>query len=270
MTSGILGELSADCSSCVGLCCVGPGFAASADFPIDKPAGTPCPHLRDDDLCAVHDRLVPLGFPGCVTFDCFGAGQFVTRRTFAGRHWRDEPRMFGALEVVRALHEIRWYLAQARRHPRAEPVWGEVDDTDARVAELVQEPPDALLAIDVDAVRRDVGPLLGRVADLVRAPHGRDLTRADLSGARLAGADLSGAGLRGALLLGADLRGADLARADLLGADLRGADVAGADLTTALFLTRPQIAAARGDGSTRLPDELERPGHWSGPARSTR
>jgi hypothetical protein len=250
--------LVADCSACVGLCCVGPGFRASADFAIDKPAGVPCPHLRDDDRCSVHDRLVPLGFPGCVTFDCFGAGQHVTARTFPGSHWRSEPRMFAALEVVRALHEIRWYLAEARRRPRAEPLWESLDEADARVRALVDAPD--VVGVDVDAVRGEVGPLLGEVADLVRAPAGRDLTYADLSGRRLR--DLAGASLRGALLLGADLRGADLARADLLGADLRGADVSGADLGDALFLTRPQVAAARGDGSTRLPEVLERPAHW--------
>ncbi|HEY6597232.1 MAG TPA: pentapeptide repeat-containing protein, partial [Asanoa sp.] len=36
-------ELRADCTRCVGLCCVAPAFSASADFAIDKPAGRPCP-----------------------------------------------------------------------------------------------------------------------------------------------------------------------------------------------------------------------------------
>ena len=39
-------DLTADCSRCAGLCCVLPAFAASADFAVDKPAGTPCRHLR--------------------------------------------------------------------------------------------------------------------------------------------------------------------------------------------------------------------------------
>ena len=36
----------------------------------------------------------------------------------------------------------------------------------------------------------------------------------------------------------------------------------GADLSDALFLTRPQLAAARGDAATRIPTDLERPAHW--------
>ena len=94
-----------------------------------------------------------------------------------------------------------------------------------------------------------------------RWPAARDRTRADLAGQRVAG-DRRGWSFRGALMIGADLRGADLTEADLLGADLRGADVRGCDLSTALFLTQPQVNAAKGDAATVLPDGLARPGHW--------
>jgi uncharacterized protein YjbI with pentapeptide repeats len=65
------------------------------------------------------------------------------------------------------------------------------------------------------------------------------------------------------VLLGADLREADLRQADLLGADLRGADVSGARLDETLFLTQPQVQAARGDDATRVPGVLTRPAHWT-------
>ena len=64
-------------------------------------------------------------------------------------------------------------------------------------------------------------------------------------GADLRGLDLRTADLNGALLIGVDLRDADLRHADLLGADLRDADLRGSRLDAALFLTRPQLAAAR-------------------------
>ncbi len=70
------------------------------------------------------------------------------------------------------------------------------------------------------------------------------------------------ADLRGALLIGADLRSTDLRMADLLGADLRGADLTGADLADALFVTGPQLTAARGDEATRIPEPVPRPAHW--------
>ncbi|MFJ6350796.1 pentapeptide repeat-containing protein [Streptomyces sp. NPDC092046] len=59
------------------------------------------------------------------------------------------------------------------------------------------------------------------------------------------------------------MSGADLSLADLIGADLRDADLSGADLTGALFLTQPQLNAARGDAATRLSDGFARPAHWS-------
>ena len=39
------------------------------------PAGKPCPNLREDFRCRIHEQLAERGFPGCVVFDCFGAGQ---------------------------------------------------------------------------------------------------------------------------------------------------------------------------------------------------
>ena len=129
---------------------------------------------------------------------------------------------------------------------------------------LAAAPPVVLDELDVEPHRSAAVPLLRAASEQARAGlDGRDLSGADLTGARLQGERLVGASLRGALLLGADLRDADLDRADLTGADLRGADLRGARLSGALFLTRMQVAAARGDDRTSLPDLLERPDHWA-------
>lgn len=93
-----MSELRADCARCMGLCCVAPGFARSADFAIDKPAGTACPNLAADDSCSIHSELRPRGFPGCTTYDCFGAGQQVTQQTYAGAAtWRSDPASAGEI-----------------------------------------------------------------------------------------------------------------------------------------------------------------------------
>jgi uncharacterized protein YjbI with pentapeptide repeats len=262
-------ELRADCSRCVALCCVAPAFARSADFAIDKPAGTPCPNLRADFRCGIHDRLRPSGFPGCAVFDCFGAGQQVTQVTFAGRDWRSEPalapRMFAAFAVMRDLHELLYYLRAALELPDAAPVHGDLRAALALTLGLTRLPADGLVEFDVAGHRSSVNALLNRASALARSRFRRALDRrgADLAGASLHGADLRGASLRGALLIGADLRRADLTLADLTGADLRGADLRGADLSAALFLTRAQIDAARGDAATRLPTGFDRPSHWA-------
>lgn len=263
-------DLTADCSRCTGLCCVAPAFAASADFAIDKPAGTPCPNLQPDSRCGVHDQLRDRGFPGCVVFDCFGAGQRITQHTFPGRDWRTDAAtataVFAAFPVMRQLTELLWHLTEAGTLLPAGPLATDVAAAHARADGLTRATAEELSALDAGALRREVGELLGRVSDAARADvPGRapDRRGADLMGAALRGADLHGASLRGAYLIGADLRGADLRRTDLLGADLRAADLRGADLTGALFLTRPQLTAATGDAGTSLPDSLTRPAHWS-------
>jgi hypothetical protein len=258
--------LRADCSRCAGLCCVAPPFAASADFAFDKPAATPCHHLRDDFRCGIHDRLRAEGMPGCAVFDCFGAGQRITQLTFGGRDWRAAPELaaaqFAVLPVVRQLHEMLWYLVEALALPAAALLHDDVRALRSRTEELAAGTAEELRALDVGDHRRAVGDLLQQVSERVRGGDGVDRRGADLIGRDLRGTDLRGASLRGALLIGADLRRADLRRADLLGADLRAADVRGTDLSACLFVTQPQVSAARGDEATAIPAVLLRPAHW--------
>jgi uncharacterized protein YjbI with pentapeptide repeats len=268
-------ELRPDCGRCLGLCCVAPAFAASADFAFDKPAGVACPHLGPGSRCGIHDRLREEGMPGCVAYDCFGAGQHVTRATMAGADWREScgvaGRLFDAFAVMRQLHELAWYLVEALAMKAARPVHGELRIALEGVEALTREPADGLLAADVEGRREAIGILLGKASELVRAgaeggPRRRERDRrgADLAGADLRGRDLRGVNLRGALLIGADLRDSDLRLADLAGADLRGADLSGADTRGSLFVTQSQLEAARGDPATRVSPALERPVHWRG------
>ncbi|WP_247701798.1 pentapeptide repeat-containing protein [Streptomyces sp. F63] len=266
--------LRADCANCFALCCVALPFAASADFAAGKPAGRPCANLRRDDFrCGIHTELRERGWPGCTVFDCHGAGQKVSQITFGGRDWRQHPgnarRMFEVFPVMRQLHELLRYVAEALALPVTRTLHGDLRRALRELDDLTHRDAETLLATDVAAVRREINSLLLRAGDLVRAQapghgggHPRNHRGADLVGARLRNADLRGASLRGALLIAADLRGADLRSADVIGADFRDADLRGADLTGAVFLTQPQLDAARGDAGTRLPPALRRPPHW--------
>jgi len=261
--------LRPDCETCVGLCCVAPAFSASADFAIDKPAGQPCPNMQADFRCGIHASLRDFGFAGCAAYDCFGAGQRVSQELFAGADWRAHPDiapgMFAAFSVMRPLHELLWYLAEARTLPATRSLHPELRTASDETEGLAGCDVAALGALDVAAHRQRVNALLRRASTLARSPStGPALDRrgADLVGADLRAIDLRGADLRGAYLIGADLRDADLALADLTGADLRGVDLAGADLGEALFLVQSQLDAARGDRRTGLPPNLERPAHW--------
>jgi len=264
-------DLRADCARCFGLCCVVPAFTASADFAIDKPAGQPCPHLGPGFRCGIHRQLRPRGFPGCAVYDCFGAGQKVAQVTFGGQDWRQAPhtarQMFAAFTVMRQLHELLWYLAEALALSAARPLHGELRRALEQTERLTRSRADALVALDVAACRGQVNALLVRASELARAGLGPPGSRADHRGADLTGADLRGARLRGASLrgaglVGADLADADLTGADLTGADLRAADLRGADLAGAIFVTQSQLDAARGDARTGLPTSLVRPAHW--------
>jgi uncharacterized protein YjbI with pentapeptide repeats len=263
-------DLHADCANCFGLCCVALPFSASADFAISKDAGQPCVNLQPDFGCGIHTRLRERGFSGCAVYDCFGAGQKVSQHTFDGQDWRAAPgmarQMFEVFPVMRHLHELLQYLTEAVALPTDRSLHRELNRVMEATGQLTLGSAEELMQIDVSALRDEVSALLLRTSETVRSrlPGRRKNHRgADLTGARLAGADLRGASLRGARLIAADLSGADLRCADLIGTDLRDADLSGADLAGSLFLTQPQIAAAKGSAATRIPEHFSRPAHWS-------
>ena len=253
-------SLVADCGQCFALCCVLLPFSAASGFGIDKPGGTPCPNLAGDDRCAIHATLRQDGWAGCVTFDCFGAGQQVSQVTYAGVSWRDHDNlgeMAAVLSAMRVLHEMLGYLTEVQRRS-PEPLAGQLA---AEIVALTGATPNELLDLDLDHLHDRVGSVLEAAGDRLR--HGPDLRGRDLAGRDLRDRDLRDAHLRAALLIRSDLRGQDLGLADLLGADLRDADLSDADLADTLFLCQSQLNAARGNAGTRIPAGLTRPGHWA-------
>jgi uncharacterized protein YjbI with pentapeptide repeats len=261
-------QLSADCANCVGLCCVALAFAKSADFAFEKDAGEECVNLQQDFRCGIHPQLRERGFKGCTVFDCFGAGQKVTQATSNAQDWRENAdlrlSMFATFPIMRQLHEMLWYLADAASRPQAQSIRQQVTAAYEHTLRLTECTPAGLQAIDIHAHRGTVNQVLARASALVRAgiQGGKHPVGPDLIGAALARRDLRGADLRGALLIAADLAGADLRQADVIGADFRDANLRGADVTTTLFLTQFQVNAANGDALTKLPATLDRPRHW--------
>ena len=173
MTEALNLDLKPDCARCCGLCCVAPAFAASSDFAINKPAGKPCPKLTRDFRCSIHERLRPEGFPGCVAYDCFGAGQKVTQLTYKGKDWRSSPgiagEMFEVFEVMQQLHSMLTYLDQALGLEPAQALFDELKAKYHQIRKLSEGTPESLDAVDVPAHRRNVDDLLLRVSELVRA-----------------------------------------------------------------------------------------------------
>lgn len=264
-------DLRGDCSRCFALCCTAFGFTRSSDFAEDKPAGSPCRHLDARFACTIHETLPSRGFRGCTVFDCFGAGQAVSQRLFAGVSRRDRPdtryRMFSAFAVVKELHEMMWHLLEAQQRTYDPELADDSRELVESLAVLTRRGVDELESLEIGEIRASVRPVLMEVSAEVRGSYFADdegidpdlVPGADLAGTDLRGHRLCGADLRNALLIGADLRGCDLAGADLLGADLRGARVEDADLSLALYLTGPQLAAAHGNRRTRVPTGIPVP-----------
>lgn len=271
-------SLRADCENCFGLCCVALPFAASVDFAVNKDAGKPCSNLQSDFRCSIHKNLRQKGFKGCTVFECFGAGQKVSQGTFEGMDWRTGPeqakKMYDVFPVMHQLHEMLWYLNEALTLKATRPIHKEIRAAIDETKRLSKLSPDLIIELNVPLHRADINTLLLKTSELVWMESRQQYKNskknmrinhrgANLMGAKLRRADLRGANLRGAYLIAADLRDADLRSADFIGADLRDADLRGANLTDSIFLTQVQINAAKGDASTKLPELLSRPAHWS-------
>lgn len=267
--------LRSDCEKCFGLCCVALPYEKSADFACNKDGGTPCSNLQSNFRCGIHNHLREKGFQGCVSYECFGAGQKVSQVTYSGKDWREHPaaakEMFDVLPRMQQLHEMLYYLNEALSQEKAKSIYIELQAAMEETESLTNLNSESFLSIDIPAHRMKVNELLLRTSELVRADftlkkkqskHSKIGRGSDLIGAKLRGTDLRGANLRGALLIAADLRGADMRETDLIGADFRDADLRGANLTGSIFLTQAQVNAAKGDIYTKLPASLKVPAHW--------
>jgi uncharacterized protein YjbI with pentapeptide repeats len=179
--------------------------------------------------------------------------------------------MFSAFAAARQLHEMLWHLAEAQTRTFDPDASRRAEQLRNTIEGAVGGELSDLLSLDVQDLHSQVRSTLIEISEEVRASYlaagtehldsalkpGADLMGKDLRSRRLCGADL-----RGAYLIAADLRDCDLSGVDLLGADVRDARLDGADLSRALYVTQPQLNAAKGNRATLLPADLEMPTHW--------
>jgi hypothetical protein len=88
------------------------------------------------DRDIIMKSLSERGLKGCLAFDCFGAGQKVAQTTYAGHDWRSVPesakQMFEVFLIMRQLHELLWYLAEALTLQPARPIYGALSSCSKR------------------------------------------------------------------------------------------------------------------------------------------
>lgn len=225
-------------------------------------------NLCSNHLCSVHDKLMDKGFKGCISYECFGAGQHVSQTIYEGRSWREDQErakeMFAVFPVVQQLHEMLWYLQQALSLKESREIHPDLQEAYEKTVQLTFLSPEEILDLDVHAHRTYVNRLLVETSRLFRADFThKDKVANDYIGGNLKGRDLRGKNFRGKLMIAANLSRSDLRKADFIGADMRDADLSGADLRGALFITQSQINSAKGDIHTLIPVDLKRPDHWS-------
>jgi hypothetical protein len=164
-------ELRADCARCAALCCVATTFDRSPDFACSKAAGVPCLHLGSHHRCTVHADRVALGFSGCLAYDCYGAGQFVTQALLAGGSWRgraDAPRLFAAFLRLVELHELLATLDLALGLEGAAPLRPALQSQLLHLQALRSGELAQLAALDLRSERRAAEALLVELRALVR------------------------------------------------------------------------------------------------------
>lgn len=121
-------ELRSDCSNCCGLCCVAPAQLNTQAFGADKPADTPCRYLDEQHRCTIHEARPEHGYAGCETFECYGAGQWITQHLFSGASWAESEdlaaQMFNAyrqwlprFEAAALIETALPYVAQGAQSP---------------------------------------------------------------------------------------------------------------------------------------------------------
>ncbi|QQK77097.1 pentapeptide repeat-containing protein [Salicibibacter cibarius] len=270
-------SLAADCTKCFGLCCTALNIVASSDFPINKPAGTPCMNLQSDYSCQIHSQLRDKGFKGCTVFDCLGAGQVVSQVTFSGQSWRENPdigkKMFQVFPIMEQIHEMIAYVAEALSYDIPDDLSDKLGKQLEELQALTKLDADSLLSLDLVMYRFSSNELLTLASDFVRGktiekmPGFQNIkefnhARADWMGKKLKGKDLRATDFKGSYLIAADMKNTDLSAVNLIGADLRDVNFSGADLSTSMFLTQMQINSAKGDLKTTLPSHIQRPSHW--------
>lgn len=270
-------NLKINCEKCFGLCCTALYFSASEGFPENKEAGKPCINLKSDFKCSIHQNLRKQGLKGCMSYDCFGAGQKTSQVTYGGKSWSENTetsnQMFNVFLVIRQIHEMLWYLTQAFTFEEARDIKNDIYKAIIETENLTNLSAEKLLDLDIESHRKCVNSLLKRSSELVKkkecfnkkdnSKNKKKLGKGfDFLGKDLRNTNLIGADLKGALLIAANLRDANLTGANLIGADLRDADVRGANLSKSLFLTQMQINTAKGDSKTKLPKYLDKPSYW--------
>ncbi|QYA46042.1 pentapeptide repeat-containing protein (plasmid) [Macrococcoides bohemicum] len=262
MNNELMKLYTSDCSKCFALCCVALPYGKSADFPCDKPSGIPCQNLNDNYLCSIHNDLREKGFNGCVTFECFGAGQHVSQNIFNNISWKNneiKDEMFTVFPIVHQINEMIYYLYECKIYSDDIKIIKLVNELE----EIINSEINKIKKFDITMMRFKVSNVFTEVSMNYRGNEKSQYMHQDYIGKSLRNKNFRNQSIRGSLFIATNLSNADLSNTDCLGTDFRNADLSNANLKGAIFLTQSQINSAIGNNNTIIPKHLVRPEHWN-------
>lgn len=258
-------KLKIDCNACSGLCCVALYCSKTDGFPANKEAGTPCRHLESNYRCNIHSKLLEKNYKGCITYDCFGAGQKTTQ-LFEGVSWKENSKqkdnIFDIFLILFQLHQMLWYLIEASTLTSDKELLIRIEILITEYERMLLQSMKDLVKLDLKGYRNRVNAVLKQICNTISSHESSKKNKVNYFGKNFHKANLDHKDFSMSLMIAANFDGCSLKQTSFLGADIRDANLCNADLRESVFLTQMQINSAKGNLNTRIPFHLSRPISW--------
>lgn len=260
-------KLISDCSKCSGLCCIALYCIKSDGFPKDKPIGEPCINLMDDFKCRIHNDLERMGMRGCIGYDCFGAGQYLTEQIYGGVTWQTQPEKTKEIcdmyVLVYRLFQLRFFLYESKKLASSESLLPEIAGVLRENEKICKSSIKEILQYPIDAYQNKVNHVLKESCLALNKYLGIKKNMGNnFINRNFEGKDFSGVDFNMKILIESNFKNCIFKGATFIGTDTRNANFDGADLREAVFLSQGQVNAAKGSRRTKLPKHLRYPDTW--------
>lgn len=205
---------------------------------------------------------------GCIGYDCFGAGQYVTQCIYKGETWQtsqeQSEEIFDVFLVIFQLYQMRYFLEESKIIIPAKELWSDIQNLISENEALCKSTPQDILDIDIESYRNRVNIILKQVCSFIKKSFKNSDNKGitDFLGRNFTKRNMSGLDLSMKLLIGSNFDSCIFDGTIFLGADTRDTNFNNSDLREAVFLTQGQINSAKGNRNTKLPKHLDSPVTW--------
>ncbi|MGN1181640.1 MAG: pentapeptide repeat-containing protein [Faecalibacillus sp.] len=260
-------QFVSDCCQCSGLCCIALYCFQSDGFPQDKPIGKPCIHLMNNYRCQIHQQLEEKKMKGCIGYDCFGAGQYLTHDIYHGITWKMHPEKITEIcEMfirIYRLFQMRFFLYESLKLISSQDLLGDIYQLINENEMICHMTIDKILQYSIEDYQDKVNQILKKVChQLKRYLNIKEKKKQNFIHHNFDNQDMTGVDLNMKLAIASSFKNCQFKGATFIGTDTRDANFEGADLREAIFLTQGQINVAKGSRKTKLPNHLYYPITW--------